>query len=86
MDQQAFAAGVEEIQNRVRQITDLARGLKTRSPAMLLAAARGKVPGATLELAKAALAFETSKQVLAPRYRSTGKSTAEGANTRLQAD
>ena len=67
-------------------LTDLARRLKIRSPAKLLAAARGKVPGATLELAKAALEFETSKQVLAPKYRLTGKSAAEGPNERLQAD
>ena len=30
--------------------------------------------------------FQTSKQILAPKYRSTGKSAAEGPNERLQAD
>ena len=83
---QAFQAGVQQIQDRVQALTDLAKRLKIRSPAKLLAAARGKVAGATLELAKAALEFETSKQVLAPKYRSTGKSAAEGPNERLQAD
>jgi len=80
MDDQAFQAGVQEIQDRVQALTDLASRLKIRSPAKLLAAARGKVAGATLELAKAALEFEVSKQILAPRYRSTGKSAAEGPN------
>ena len=77
---------ITQIQNRVQALTDLAKRLKIRSPAKLLAAARGKIQGATLELAKAALEFETSKQVLAPKYRSTGKSAAEGPNERLQAD
>ena len=86
MDDQSFQAGVHQIQDRVQALTDLAKRLKIRSPAKLLAAARGKVAGATLELAKAALEFEVSKQVLAPKYRSTGKSAAEGPNERLQAD
>ena len=85
MDDQAFQARVQQIQDRVQALTDLAKRLKIRSPAKLLAAARGKIQGATLELAKAALEFETSKQVLAPKYRSTGKSAAEGTNERLQA-
>ena len=86
MDEQAFQQGVQDIQNRVQQLTDLAKKLKIRSPAKLLAAARGKIEKPSLELAKAALEFEVSKQVLAPRYRSTGKSAAEGPNERLQAD
>ena len=44
------------------------------------------MPGATLEAAKTALRTQASKPVLAPRYRSTGKSAAEGPNERLQAD
>ena len=86
MDDQSFQAGVQQIQDRVQALTDLAKRLKIRSPAKLLAAARGKVAGATLELSKAALEFEVSKQVLAPKYRSTGKSAAENPNERLQAD
>ncbi len=86
MEDQAFQVGVQQIQDRVQALTDLAKRLKIRSPAKLLAAARGKVAGATLELAKAALEFEVSKQVLAPKFRSTGKSAAEGPNERLQAD
>ena len=86
MEDQDFQVGVQQIQDRVQALTDLAKRLKIRSPAKLLAAARGKVAGATLELAKAALEFEVSKQVLAPKFRSTGKSAAEGPNERLQAD
>ena len=86
MEDQAFQAGVQQIQDKVQALPDLAKKLKIRSPAKLLAAARGKIPGATLQLAKAALEFETGKQVLAPRYRSTGMSAAEGPNERLQAD
>ena len=52
----------------------------------MLAAARGKIPQATLEFAKTASESEKSKHVLAPKYRSTGKSAAEGPNERLQAD
>ena len=58
MDEQAFQQGVQQLQDRVQQLTDLAKRLKIRSPAKLLAAARGKIPGATLELAKAALEFK----------------------------
>ena len=86
MEDEAFQVGVQEIQKRVEQLSNLAKRLKIRSPAKLLQAARGKIPRATLELAKAALEFETSKQILAPRYKSTGKSGAEGPNQRLQAD
>ena len=85
MEDPAFQAGVQEIQDRVQALTDLAKRLKIRSVAKLMAAARGKIP-ATIELAKAALEFETGKQVLAPRCKSTGKSAAEGPNERLQLD
>ena len=39
-----------------------------------------------MRLAQLVLEDRVSKQVLAPAYRSTGKSAAEGANERLQAD
>ena len=64
----------------------LARELRIRSPRKLLAANRGKIPGASLKLGQLALEDSVSKQVLAPAYRSTGKSAAEGPNERLQAD
>ena len=70
----------------VDQLKELARELRIRSAAKLLQAARGRIPGATSRLAALALGDSTSKQVLAPAYRSTGKSTAEGPNERLQAD
>ena len=70
----------------VDQLKELARELRIRSPAKLLQVARNKIPGATSRLAALALEDSTSKQVLAPAYRSTGKSTAEGPNERLQAD
>ena len=63
-----------------------ARELRIRNPAKLLQAARSSVPGANLRLAQLALEDSASKQVLAPAYRSTGKSAAEGPNERLQAD
>jgi len=72
--------------DRIAQLQELAKTLKIRNASKLLQASKGKVPGATLEAAKAALETQASKQVLAPRYRSTGKSAAEGPNERLQAD
>jgi hypothetical protein len=72
--------------NTVQALTDLAQEPKIWNPARLLAAARGKMPQATLELAKAALKYKPSRQVVASKYRSTGKSAAEGPNERLQAD
>ena len=70
----------------VAELKDLARKLLIRNPAKLLQAARGRVPGASLRLAKLALEDSVSKQVLAPAYKSTGKSAAEGPNERIQAD
>ena len=64
----------------------LLKKLKIRNASRLLQASKGKVPAATLEAAKAALETQASKQVLAPRYGSTGKSAAERPNERLQAD
>ena len=70
----------------VAALRALARKLLIRNPAKLLQAARGTIPGANLGLAKLALEDSVSKQVLAPAYKSTGKSAAEGPNERLQAD
>ena len=70
----------------VDQLKELARELRIRNPAKSLQAARSKIPGATSRLASLALEDSTSKQILAPAYRSLGKSTAEGPNERLQAD
>ena len=70
----------------VTELKALARQLRIRNPAKLLQAARGRVAGASLRLAQLALEDSASKQVLAPAYRSTGKSAAEGPNERLQAD
>ena len=86
MDEERFTRLKDEIVRRIGDLRELGQKLKIRSPAKLLAAARGKIEGSTLELAKTALAYETSKQVLAPKYRSTWKSAAEGPNQRLQAD
>ena len=70
----------------VAALQTLAKELRIRSATKLLQAARGRVPGANLRLAQLALEDSVSKQVLAPAYRSTGKSAAEGPNERLQAD
>ena len=70
----------------VAALKALSRDLRIRSASKLLQAARGRVPGATLRLSILALEDSASKQVLAPAYRSTGKSAAEGPNQRLQAD
>ena len=72
--------------DKIAQLQELAKKLKIRNASRLLQASKGKVPGATLEAAKTALETQVSKQVLAHRYRSTGKSAAEGPNERLQAD
>ena len=70
----------------VAELKTLAKELRIRSPAKLLQAARGRVPGASLRLAQLALEDNVGKQVLAPAYRSTGRSAAEGPNSRVQAD
>ena len=72
--------------DKIAQLQELAKKLKIRNAGRLLQASKGKVPGATLEAAKTALETQVSKQVLAPHYRSTGKSAAEGPSDRLQAD
>ncbi len=64
----------------------LASELRIRSARPLLAAARGKVPGATLALAAAVLQGQTSTQTFAPAPRSRGKSAAEDVGLVFQAD
>ena len=64
----------------------MAGELKIRSAAKLLQAARGKVAGATVKLAAAALSGVTSVQTMAPGPRSTGKSAAEDQSTIFQSD
>ena len=76
----------DQYEATVLALKDLAKELRIRSPAKLLQAARGRVPGANSRLAALALEDSVSKQVLAPAYRSTGKSAAEGPNERIQAD
>ena len=68
------------------ELQALAKELRIRLASKLLQAARGRVPGANLRLAQLALEDNVGKQVLAPAYKSTGKSAAEGPNERLQAD
>ena len=70
----------------VTTLKSLARELRIRNTAKLLQAARGRVAGANSRLSKLSFEDSVSKQVLAPAYRSTGKSTAKGPNGRLQAD
>ena len=70
----------------VQKLKDLARELRIRNPAKLLQAARGKISGANPRLPSLALEDSTSKQALAPAFRSTGKTAAAGPNEPLQAD
>ena len=77
----------DEYEATVIELKALSKELLIRSATKLLQAARGRrVPGATLRLATLALEDSVSKQVLAPAYRPTGKSAAEGPIERLQAD
>ena len=64
----------------------LATELRIRTARPLLAAARGKVPGATLALATAVRKGQTSTQTFAPAPRSRGKSSAEDVGVVFQAD
>ena len=64
----------------------LAKELRIRSVTKLLQVAIGQIPGANTRLASLALEDSTSKQILAPAYRSTGKSFATGPNEVLQSD
>ena len=60
--------------------------LRVRSATKLLAKARGVVEGASLRLATLALEGNVGREVLAPAYRSTGKTAAQGPDTNFQAD
>lgn len=77
---------VDQYEAIVLALKDLARELRIRSVTKLLQVARGRVPGANSPLVVLALEDSVSKQVLAPAYRSTGKSTAEGPDAILQTD
>ena len=76
----------DEYTATVTVLKALAKELLIRNPAKLLQVARGRVPGANLRLARLALEDSSSKQVLAPAYRSTGKSAAQEPDTTFQAD
>ena len=76
----------DEYEATVAALKTLAKELRIRSANKLLQAARGRVPGASLRLAQFALEDNVGKQVLAPAYKSTGKSAAEGRSERLQVD
>ena len=76
----------DQYEATVAALKNLAKELRIRSATKLLQAARGRVPGANLRLAQLALEDSVSKLVLAPAYRSTGRSAAEGPNERIQAD
>ena len=71
----------------VEGLRELAEELNIRDPRKLLFAARRReFRDVNEQLAKRALSKDVARQVLAPPPRSTGKSAAEGANQRLQAD
>ena len=76
----------DQYESTVLALKDLARELRIRSPAKLLQAAMGRVPGANSRLAALALEDSVSKQVLAPAYRSMGKSAAEAPGAILETD
>ena len=71
----------------VRRLKELADELGIRGGDKLYKAARRRgLEGVTTKLAAEAMKGDVGRQVLAPPPRSTGKSAAEGANQRLQAD
>ena len=76
----------DECTGTVVALKALGKELRIRNAAKLAQAARGKVPGASLKLGQLALENNVGRQTLAPAYRSTGKSAAEGVNERLQID
>ena len=57
----------------IMQMFELAKKLRIRTAAKLLQASKGRIEGATGKLAKVALEGVTSRQILAPAPRSTGK-------------
>ena len=71
----------------MRRLKELADELGIRGGDKLYKAARRRgLEGVTTKLAAEAVKGDVGRQVLAPPPRSTGKSAAEGANQRLQAD
>ncbi len=64
----------------------MAKKMRIRSASKLLQASKGRIEGATGKLAEAALSSVTSRQILAPAPRSTGKSVSEGLGLRWAAD
>ena len=71
----------------MRRLKELADELGIRGGDKLYKAARRRgLEGVTTKLAQEAVKGDVGRQVLAPPSRSTGKSAAEGANQRLQAD
>ena len=76
----------DQYEATVLALKALAREFRIRSVSKLLRVARGPVPGANSRLAALALKDSVPKQVLAPAYRSTGKSAAEAPDSRLQVD
>ena len=70
----------------IMQMFELAKKLRISSAAKLLQASKGRIEGATGKFAKVALEGVTSRQILAPAPRSTGKSVSEGLGLRWAAD
>ena len=77
---------VDQYEAIVNQLKALSKELRIRNPAKLLQAARGRIPGANTQLAQIALEDSASRQTLAPKFRSTGRSMAEAPDSRIQAD
>ena len=82
----SLAPDQKKVSDVIMSLYELAKALKIRSATKLLQAARGKVDGASLKLAAAALEGNTGKQIFTPAPRSMGRSGAEGPGTIMQAD
>ena len=82
----SLAPDQQKVSNTILELYELAKKLKLRSAIKLLSAARGKVDGASLKFAAAALEGNTGKQMFTPAPRSRGRSAAEGPGAIMQAD
>ena len=82
----SLAPDQQLVSDVILKLWELAKKLKLRSATKLLQAARGKVDGANLKFAAAALEGNTGKQLFTPAPRSKGKSAAEGPGAIMQAD
>ena len=82
----SLARDQQQVSNAILELWELAKKMKLRSATKLLQAARGKVDGASLKLAAAALEGNTGKRLFTPAPRSKGRSGAEAPNTIFQAD